>query len=358
MSTTELESIIARIIHDDGPMRIDRYMELCLSHPQHGYYMKRDPLGEAGDFITAPEVSQIFGELIGVWCATAYRAIGAPAEINLIELGPGRGTLMEDILRAASKVPEFAAAVRVHLIETSPVLRDLQKQALGSNAVWHEQLSTLPDGPSIVIANEFFDAIPIRQFEFRQERWNERCVGLAANGQLVIGLTPAQRSFTPEVEGAVIEISPLREIIASAVGARLAAWPSAALFIDYGHLATAPGDTLQAVRAHRYCSILDHPGDGDLTSHVDFQSIAEALRVGGASILRPTTQRDFLLAMGIETRAEVLSRSASPTVREVITRVVERLAGEAQMGNLFKVIAATTPGLPAPYPFGPDDRGS
>ena len=183
-------------------------------------------------------------------------------------------------------------------------------------------------------------------------------IGLGPEARLTIGLVQSRHSFERRIEGAVIEISPLREAIARAIGARLAASPSAALIIDYGHVTSAPGDTLQAVRSHRYCSILDHPGDSDLTSHVDFQSIAQALQDGGASVSPPMTQRNFLLAMGLEARAAALSSNASPPEREIISRAVERLAGEAQMGNLFKVIAATTPGLSVPYPFGSHDRSS
>jgi NADH dehydrogenase [ubiquinone] 1 alpha subcomplex assembly factor 7 len=358
MTATPLEAIIARIIRDEGPMPLDRYMQLCLGHPEHGYYMKRDPFGERGDFITAPEVSQIFGELIGVWCATAFEAMGAPRHVNLIELGPGRGTLMKDVLRPARLVPEFARSVCVHLVETSPALRRVQEQTLSASPVWHDGLATLPDGPSIVIANEFLDAIPIWQFEYRDGHWMERCVGLTPDGRLAIGLNPSGRTFAPSHDGAVIEISPLREAIARALGARLAASPGAALIIDYGHVQSAPGDTLQAVRAHRFCSILDFPGESDLTSHVDFQSIAQALREGGAEVHGPLTQRQFLLAMGLEPRAAALSKRASPSKREIIARAMDRLAGEAQMGNLFKVVAATTPGLSAPYPFGSHDRGS
>jgi NADH dehydrogenase [ubiquinone] 1 alpha subcomplex assembly factor 7 len=353
---TPLEAVITQIIRDEGPMSIERYMMLCLSHPEHGYYMKRDPFGERGDFVTAPEISQMFGELIGVWCATAHQSIGAPAELNLIELGPGRGTMMKDMLRAAKVIPEFADAVRIHLVETSPALRNVQKQALCPEIRWHSGLATLPEGPSIVIANEFFDAIPIRQFEYRGGHWKKRSVGLAADNRLAIELVESRHKFLPQHEGAVIEISPLRESIARAIGARLAAWPGAALIIDYGHVASAPGDTLQAVRAHQYCDILAHPGESDLTSHVDFESLNSALRDGDASVHGPLTQRRFLLAMGLEARAAALAKAASRSQGEIIARAVERLAGEAQMGNLFKVIAATTPGLPVPYPFGSHDR--
>ena len=358
MSATRLHSIIAQIIRDEGPMPVDRYMTLCLGHPEHGYYMKHDPIGEGGDFITSPEISQIFGELIGVWCATAYQAMGSPADLNLIELGPGRGTLMTDLMRAAKVMPQFASAARIHLVETSPMLRKIQEVTLGTEASWHTGLDAVPAGPGIVIANEFFDAIPIRQFECRDGRWMERCIGLDAEGRLTLGLVEYRCSWGPARQGAIVERSPQREAIARAVGARLATCPGAALIIDYGHLKSAAGDTLQAVRNHQFCGILDHPGESDLTAHVDFQSLHDALSVGGAAVHNPMTQRQFLIAMGLEARAAVLAGNAPPDQREIIDAAVERLAGESQMGNLFKVIAATTPGLPVAYPFGSNDRSS
>jgi SAM-dependent MidA family methyltransferase len=352
MSETPLEAMIAGMIRDDGPMAIDQYMTLCLSHPEHGYYVKRDPFGPEGDFITSPEVSQMFGELLGIWCAQAFQAIGAPDKVNLIELGPGRGTLMSDILRAAKVMPEFARALSVHLAETSPVLRAVQEQLLGTEVTWHGGLTTLPGGASLIIANEFMDALPIRQFEFRNGHWMERRVGLGGDGRLKLGLVPSGQSFGSQPEGTVIETSPSRETLARAIGARLAAWPGAALIVDYGHLKSAPGDTLQAVRAHHHCGILDRPGESDLTSHVNFEAISAAFADAGAAVHGPMTQRRFLLAMGLEARAAALSRNAPERKREIIHRSVERLAGEAQMGNLFKVLAAVTPGIAAPYPFG------
>jgi len=277
MSATPLRDILIRMIRDEGPMPLDRYMRLCLGHPEHGYYMSRDPLGESGDFITAPEVSQLFGELIGIWCASAFELMHSPPAVNLIELGPGRGTLMSDIVRAAAVSPAFASAVRVHFVETSPALRRVQSQNLKVPVTWHVDLHSLPQGPSLIVANEFFDAIPVRQFEYRGGSWAERCVGLDPGGNLAIGLAPTAVSFAPQAQGAIIEVSPERDTIAGLVGAHLKGSPGYALVIDYGHLRSAPGDTLQAVRAHRYCDILDEPGECDLTSHVDFEAVASAL---------------------------------------------------------------------------------
>ncbi len=349
---TPLETLIVAMIRDDGPMPLDRYMALCLGHPVHGYYMSRDPFGPEGDFITAPEISQIFGELIGIWTAAAFQALGAPEAFHLIELGPGRGTLMSDIMRAGRVMPGFRDAARIHLVETSPALRRQQAHKLGNGVTWHESIASLPEGPAIVIANEFFDALPIRQFEARNGQWMERRVGLGAGDRLVLGLAAQHLDRPPAADGSILETGTARDDIARALGARFAASPGAALIIDYGHVASALGDTLQAVRRHKFCSILDRPGEADLTSHVDFESLARAFAQGGAATHGPITQRQFLLGMGLETRAALLGQKANPGERDVIGRAVERLAGENQMGNLFKVMAATSPGLSIPYPFG------
>ena len=350
MNPTPLEETIVAMIREDGPMPLDRYMALCLGHPAYGYYMSRDPFGPEGDFITAPEISQIFGELIGIWCAAAFQALGAPAKFHLIELGPGRGTLMSDILRAGRVMPGFRDGARIHLVETSPTLRKLQAAKLGENVTWHDSLATLPAGPSIIVANEFFDALPIRQFESHNGQWMERRVGLGADDRLVIGLAAQHLDRPPD--GDILESAPLRDDVARELGVRLASGPGAALIIDYGHAVSTPGDTLQAVRRHKFCSILDRPGEADLTSHVDFESLGTALRQGGAQTHGPVTQRQFLLNMGLEARSALLGQKARLAERNVIGRAVERLAGENQMGNLFKVLAATSPGLSTPYPFG------
>jgi len=349
---TPLESLIVAMIREDGPMPLDRYMALCLGHPLHGYYMSRDPFGPDGDFITAPEISQMFGELVGIWCAAAFQALGTPRQFSLIELGPGRGTLMSDVLRATRVMPGFNDNAQIHLVETSPTLRKLQNEKLGAGVTWHETVDSLPDGPSIIIANEFFDALPIRQYEFHQGQWMERRIGLSADDRLVLGRTAFPLAGPPASEGTIFETGPARDDIARLIGARLARFPCVLIVFDYGHAASALGDTLQAVRRHKFCSILDRPGEADLTSHVDFESLGSAFTQGGAVIFGPVTQRQFLLAMGIETRAALLSRKANLTERKIIAHATERLAGENQMGNLFKVMAATSPGLATPYPFG------
>jgi SAM-dependent MidA family methyltransferase len=348
---TPLEALISELIATDGPMRLDHYMGLCLGHPLHGYYITRDPLGREGDFVTAPEVSQVFGELIGIWAAGAFVAMGEPARVNLVELGPGRGTLMADMLRTIGRVsPALAAAAVPHLIETSPVLRTRQRQVVGPGASWHMTLEEVPEAPMILIANEFFDAIPIRQIERRQGLWHERVIGLE-QGRLARGLS-GQVPGPEGRDGDVLELAPARDVIAGQIGQRLSRHAGAALIIDYGHFTSAPGDTLQAMRKHGFAGVMDRPGECDLTSHVDFQALGDALKEGGAAVHRPMTQRDFLLAMGLEQRFELLGRRADAIVTSTLRRQMARLADENQMGNLFKVLAANSPGMTSPYPFG------
>lgn len=345
-----LERIIREMIASEGPMRLDRYMAMCLGHAEHGYYMTRDPLGVQGDFITAPEVSQVFGELIGVWAIAAWTAMGAPGVFNLVELGPGRGTLMADMLRAASKVaPGFTGAARVHLVETSPVLRERQRATLGQAVVWHDRFEDVPEGPLLLVANEFFDALPLRQFERRDGAWHERVVGLQGD-RLVLGLVPADIGSTGR-DGDIIEWAPARSGVARLVGERLAREPGMALIIDYGHTRSAFGDTLQALKGHQPVSILESPGECDLTAHVDFEALARALVEGGAAVYPILNQRAFLLEMGLQQRTAILASRADPATRARLERQMTRLAGPDQMGNLFKVLAATSPGLPPPHPF-------
>jgi SAM-dependent MidA family methyltransferase len=234
----------------------------------------------------------------------------------------------------------------------SPALRRLQAQKIGDDVTWHETVAGVPDGPAIVIANEFFDALPIRQYEFHQGQWMERRIGLNADGRLAIGRTAFSLTRPPATEGAIFETGPLRDDVARLLGVRLAHASGVALVFDYGHAVTALGDTLQAVRRHEFCSILDRPGEADLTAHVDFESLARAFAQGGALPCGPISQRQFLLAMGLEPRADSLSAKANPLERKTIARATERLAGENEMGNLFKVMAVASPGLAPPYPFG------
>ena len=356
-----LETIIRKMIASDGPLTIDRYMTLCLAHPRHGYYMARMPFGRQGDFITAPEVSQIFGELIGVWCLAAWEVMGRPDPVRLVELGPGRGTLMADLLRACRIAPAFTAAARIDLVEISPRLAALQRQTLagaGGRIAWHERLDEVPPGPMLLIANEVFDAIAIRQLQFSGGRWHERVVGLDQTGALVLGLAPdpVADDLVPgwtlgAGEGAVAEIAPERCRLAAAIGARLAAAPSAALIIDYGHLASAVGDTLQAVAGHRRTDPLSLAGEADITAHVDFSSLGKCLRQAGAAVYAAMDQAGFLAAMGLAARTAALERNQPSVIRAQIAEGAARLAAADQMGHLFKVLGAGHPDLPPPFPF-------
>lgn len=358
---TALGDELKRQIAVDGPMGIDRFMALCLTHPRHGYYMGRDPFGRGGDFITAPEVSQMFGELIGIWCAAAWQIMDMPGVLNLVELGPGRGTLMADLVRAASVMPGLADALSIHLVEVSPALKAMQEKTLrnaGIKARWHDRFADVPAGPLVVIANEFFDALPMRQFVRAGSSFRERLVGLDAAGELTFGLgdDEAPPATMPQwaqqvEEGTVIEMSAAREAVAEEIGARVHSEKGAALIVDYGHAVSGPGDTLQAVRKHRPVVALAHPGEADLTSHVDFAALARALVRGGAKVHGPVTQGEFLMGMGLREREEALKRRADQRQRIILARAAQRLAAGAGMGQLFKVIAATHPELPDPHPF-------
>ncbi|GJE57572.1 class I SAM-dependent methyltransferase [Methylobacterium thuringiense] len=336
----------------NGPIGLDRYMGLCLGHPVHGYYQTRDPLGREGDFVTAPEISQMFGELVGVWIAATHAAMGAPATLNLVELGPGRGTLMEDALRAlCSAAPR--AGFDLHLVETSPVLRALQSERLpGAAPRWHDTVETLPDGPAIIVANEFFDALPVRQFERREAGWCEHRVGLSLDGtQLVRGLSPdPDRTITRDAPPGVVLTLPSAALATMRIlAARLVRRGGALLAIDYGHVRPGFGDTLQALARHRFVDPLERPGEADLTTHVDFSALAAAAAGEGARLHGPIDQRDFLEGLGLRLRAERLTARATPAQAEAIAAAHARLTDPARrgMGTLFKVLGISHPSLGA-----------
>ncbi|MDP6832402.1 MAG: SAM-dependent methyltransferase [Alphaproteobacteria bacterium] len=352
----QLRQHLAERISLDGPLSIARFMAEALGHPQWGYYISRDPLGRAGDFITAPEVSQMFGELIGLWCADRWRALGAPDPFNLVELGPGRGTLMADALRAAAALPGFTAAARIQLVETSPVLRAAQKQALANSEVnWHDRIADLPPGPAIAIANEFFDALPIRQFQRKEDGWHERMVALRED-ELCLQLSPGIVPSAPLPDGvqaapfdAIFEVSPARTAAMSELCQHLAKYDGAALVIDYGHERSAVGDTLQAMRAHEYVDPLAQPGQADLTAHVDFQALGDAAAAAGVIAHGPMTQGGFLQRLGIATRADILRQWATAAQSDAIDAALHRLTDRDEMGQLFKVMAISAAD-PAPPP--------
>ena len=358
---TALADLITRRIRATGPLIVAEFMSEAMQHPRLGYYATRDPLGAAGDFITAPEISQVFGELIGLWCADVWARMGRPDPVLLVELGPGRGTLMADALRALTVAPDFRRALRVHLVETSPALRALQARTLAEAApTWHERLDTVPVGPLLLIANEFLDALPIRQFERRGSRWHERRVGLAPDGRtLAFALdpvpSPSATLLPPRLaavpEGSVAEVCPAALGLADELARRIVTDGGAALFIDYGHGQSACGDTLQAVRQHRFHPVLEAPGSADLTAHVDFEAFAGAAHAAGARTCGPVTQDDFLRALGIELRARQLVANASAETGATIRGGVHRLIDADEMGTLFKVLALTHPDLPVPAGF-------
>jgi len=349
-----LAARIARRIAQGGPITIAEYMAQVLTDPRDGYYMTGDPFGRRGDFITAPEISQMFGELIGLWCLDSWQRLGTPENLLLVELGPGRGTLMADALRAARLMPGFLAAKQLHLVEVSPALRARQAQTLQDTAVeWHDDLAALPEGPMLLIANEFFDALPIRQIERTAEGWCERLVALNPAGDLEFALSAPSAAcalLVPEAlrgtpPGGVIEISPAALNTAAEIARRVAAHGGAALIIDYGRSESAAGPTLQAVRHHQPHAVLEDPGSADLTAHVDFAALTTAAMTAGAEVQGPVTQGGFLKALGIEARAEALLKSATPDQARDITTARDRLIDPDQMGTLFKALAVTQPGL-------------
>ncbi|WP_434056072.1 MAG: class I SAM-dependent methyltransferase [Roseibium sp.] len=361
---TDLKEKIKAGIANEGPVPVARYMAQCLGDPAFGYYQTREPFGREGDFITAPEVSQMFGELLGAACVAAFKHLGEPAAFSLVELGPGRGTLMADLLRAASLRPGFVAAANLHLVETSRRLRKIQKETLAGaplSPAFHDTVEDMPDGPVILVANEFFDALPIHQFVRTPEGWHERAVGLDAGGELAFGAGTARipdgdipEDFRNAPPGTILETQPAANAIAEALGRRMGRAGGAAIIVDYGYLKSATGDTLQALYRHAYDDVLAHPGEADLTAHVNFEALAGAARRGGAASSAVLTQGDFLLRSGLLERAGSLGAGKTHEEQEAIRDAVERLAAPDQMGDLFKVLALAS----TPVPFPPFDSAS
>jgi len=352
-----LEAEIRRRIESIGSLPITQFMALCLTHPAHGYYSRQVPIGADGDFTTAPEISQMFGELIGLWAAAAWRAMGSPENVRLVELGPGRGTMMVDILRAAKVLPAFRAALVLHMVEVSPALERLQRQALVATDVpvyWHRSLEEVPDGPLIILANEFIDALPIHQAVMCADGWHERVIKVGDAGNLHFSIDrdpiPLFDEFLPAEmrEAKIGEIFEWRaDGVALEIGRRVAKSGGVALVLDYGHAKSALGDTLQAVSGHDFADPLLSPGLVDLTSHVDFQAFAEAAEGMGARVRGPITQASFLRRLGIAQRAAALKAGAPPSYASTIDAALGRLTNEDRtgMGRLIKVIALSGPKL-------------
>ena len=353
---TALADLLKAQITATGPMRLDAYMAACLMHPDHGYYTTRDPFGTSGDFTTAPEISQMFGELVGLSLMQAWMDQGAPSGIALVELGPGRGTLMADILRVSKAVPGFQDALSgVHLVETSPGLRARQATTVAhDDMTWHDTVETLPDAPLFVVANEFFDALPVRQFQRATAGWAERLVGLV-EGQLSLGLGAPQTQdmlahrWDDTQEGDVVECAPGAVGVVETLGRKIAAHGGAGLVIDYGDWRSL-GDTVQAVASHRHTDIFATPGEADLSTHVDFEALARAVPEGCAHS-RLTPQGVFLDRLGITGRAETLERNMTEPQRTTHGAAHRRLTHRDEMGTLFKVmglypkVATPPPGL-------------
>jgi SAM-dependent MidA family methyltransferase len=353
---TPLDAEIRRLIGVAGPMPIAEYMRLCLTHPQHGYYVNRDPFGSGGDFVTSPEISQMFGELIGLWMGSVWQQMGAPENVRIIELGPGRGTLMHDALRAAKIIKGFCDALVVHLVEISPALQQVQQRMLddlGVAVLWHSRIEEVPPGPSIIVANEFIDALPVHQAVKQAGGWHERVIEIAPDGHFVIGAAhealphfeaALPRGLRQSPEGAIFEWRD--DGIALEIGRRVRE-EGAALIIDYGHAQYGLGDTLQAVAGHSFTDPLRSPGKADLTAHVDFEAVCQCAESMGARIHGPIRQRDLFLRLGIAQRAAALKANAPPDKAAEIDVALARLIAEGArgMGELFKAIAIAAPKL-------------
>lgn len=350
---------LAALLAREGPMPLSRFMALAMFARDRGYYATRDPLGARGDFVTAPEISQCFGELLGAALAQAWLERGSPAPVTLVELGPGRGTLLLDLLRATAKVPGFHAALALDLVEASPRLRAIQAERLGAFAPrFHDRLETVADDrPLLLVANEFLDVLPIRQLVRTAAGWRERLVGADAEGRFGFLLSPwtvpGPGAAVPE--GTVIELSPAREAVVAEAARRIAARGGLALFVDYAKDG-AEGDTLQAVRGHRRVDPFATPGEVDLSSKVDFAALARAARARGAAVFGPVTQKCFLEQLGIRTRLARLAQGKPPAVAAELESGVHRLLDPEGMGTLFRVLALTGAEEPVPPGFLASER--
>ena len=353
---TPLGEEIRQLIANEGPISIERYMQLCLQHPRHGYYTTREAIGRDGDFITAPEIHQMFGELIGLWAAQVWLASGAPRKMRLVELGPGRGTLMADALRATRIVPGFHGSIHVALVETSPRLAAAQRERLhGAIAplTWHRTIDDVSDGPAIILANEFFDALPVRHYVRDAAGWHERLVGLDGADQLMFGAARETIAIDPPAApGQVLEVNHAAMALMGTLAGRIACQGGALLVCDYGHAQSSLGETLQAVRGHRFADVLETPGEADLTTHVDFAALARAATQAGAAVHGPIAQGVFLQRLGIEARAAALRPRAEPHQAAAIDNALERFTSpSSSMATMFKAMAVAPHDAPAPAGF-------
>lgn len=350
---TALAALLRARILATGPMRLSDYMAECLLHPAHGYYATRDPFGAGGDFTTAPEISQMFGEMLGLCLAQYWLDLGQPTPFVLAELGPGRGTLMADVLRATRGVPGFHAAARVHLVEASATLRARQRATLSDHpVVWADSTAELPQGPLFLLANEFFDALPIRQFRRSGAGWRETVVGLEGE-TLRLGLSApgafgiVDHRLADTAEGEVVEICPAAGPVMARIGSQIAQSGGLALIVDYGGWISR-GDTFQALKDHRFADPLAEPGEADLTAHVDFAALAQAARPAAHAY---ATQGALLARLGLFRRAEVLAARMDGEALIAHRAATHRLTDAGEMGDLFKALAVYAPSAPLPPGF-------
>ncbi len=357
-----LEERLIALIQSHGAITVADYMEDALLHPHDGYYTSQAPIGAEGDFTTAPEISQIFGELIGLWLVQCWTDIGSPKSFNLVELGPGRGVLMQDILRAAKLRPDFLDAAHVWLVETSGRLRHEQQRRLRGAGIatdWADAFSEIPPAPTLIVANEFFDCLPIRQFVRTETGWRERLVGVDASAAelafTLSGTPPLPRLALPDKDlaapGDIFEFSEAAEAMADEIARALVRDGGRALTVDYGHLGCGFGDTLQAVRQHAFWPVLSAPGKADITAHVNFERIAGAAFAAGAAAHGPVSQGAFLEQLGLPVRLERLSAGKSAEEIAVLFSGAHRISAPSQMGELFKAMCLSSPGLAEPAGF-------
>jgi NADH dehydrogenase [ubiquinone] 1 alpha subcomplex assembly factor 7 len=354
--TTPIAARLAEQIRNGGPMSVAAFMTQAMFDPREGYYATKNPIGAGEDFITAPSVSQMFGELIGLWSAQVWMDMGQPARFHLVELGPGTGQMMSDIVRAGRAVPGFLQAARITLIEASAALKMVQGQTLtpmGVEALWLDRLEDVPDGPAIILGNEFLDCLAVRQAVKQDGHWHERMVGLDEKDRFTFVMGPrlgVEADLVPErlrdaADGTLVEFRPGDRQLVDVLGQRFAAQPGRALFIDYGPAQSEAGDTFQALRGHEKTPPLEAPGSADLTARVDFEQLGRMARDAGLDVDGPVEQGGWLKSLGLEMRASALMRAA-PEKKSVIARQVMRLTEPDQMGSLFKVMTFSTPGLP------------
>jgi NADH dehydrogenase [ubiquinone] 1 alpha subcomplex assembly factor 7 len=337
-----LKEYLQDTICHHGPITVARFMHEALLHPQYGYYQTKQPFGREGDFTTAPEISQMFGELIGVYIASIWQQMGQPDDIQIVEMGAGRGTLMHDLLRGTKHIPDFHNSVHISIIDASPSLQALQQQCLQGahpNICWYNTLSDIPSKPMLFIANELFDALPIHQYEQRKGQWYERMVGVDSQGQLCFMLSKMpnqaiQQEHMTDIDGAVVEMSTASISLMQEIVGRINCDGGMALIIDYGYTQSQYNDTLQAVKQHQYHPVLEDVGHADITAHVDFSALQKASDNPSTVI----TQGEFLQSLGIKERSEMLKHNASLVQQQDIDSATERLISEDQMGNLFKVM--------------------